>query len=79
MSASLYRQALSLGLVSSPTEFWTAVKRSGLTPSAWITMAVSSQTQVKPAWVAIDSDDATQCPYCGSRWGHHHDGCPDSL
>lgn len=42
---ALYLQALSLRLVSSPTEFWTKVRRSGLTPGAWISMATTQSCQ----------------------------------
>ncbi len=61
----LYQEALSLNLVSSSTEFWTKVRKSGLSPAAWIRIATK------------DTDEA-QCSYCGSRWGNHHEGCLDS-
>lgn len=44
-NASLYQEARRLGLTSSPTEFWTKVRRSGLSPSAWISVALSQTEQ----------------------------------
>jgi hypothetical protein len=44
-NAQLYQLALRLGLVSTPTEFWTKVRSSGLSPSAWISLASSHTMQ----------------------------------
>lgn len=57
-----YQQALETGLASSPTEFWTKVRDSGLTAAVWICLA-------------SPSDDDCQCEYCGCRFGNHSDDC----
>lgn len=44
-NSSLYQEAYRLRLVASPTEFWTKVRSSGLSASAWISVALSQTEQ----------------------------------
>ncbi len=70
----MFQVALRAGLVSSSTEFWTKVRRSGLTPGAWI---AKSLPRPKPAVRMPFYASAAGCSFCGCRWGNHGTDCPE--